>query len=215
MKKIFIEAKYKGSIDASKIKADKLPAKLGLATSVQFVDFLDEIKEYLEDHGKKVLIEKGLQKYKGQILGCEQSAAVKLRAMVDAFLYIGDGAFHPIGIALKTGKEVFTFNPSNNDFSKVEKKEIEKIKMQRKAQLLKFHSSKEIGVIVSTKPGQNRLEQARKLKDMFPDKNFYLILFDNVDYTQLENFNFIECWLNTACPRIEEDIKALNLDEIN
>ena len=86
--------------------------------------------------------------------------------------------------------------------------------MKRKAQLIKFHSSKEIGIIVSTKPGQNKLEEAKKLKNKFPDKNFYFILFDNIDYNQLENFNFIEAWVNTACPRIEEDVKVLNIEAL-
>jgi 2-(3-amino-3-carboxypropyl)histidine synthase len=214
MKTLFIEAKYTGTINPEKIKTDKLPDKLGLVTSVQFADYLKEIQSYLENKGKKVVIEKARQKYPGQVLGCDQSAAKKIAAEVDAFLYIGDGYFHPIGVKLKTGKDVFTFNPKSNEFKKIEKRDIEKIKMKRKAQLIKFHSSKEIGIIVSTKPGQNRLKEAELLEKKFPEKDFYLILFDNIDYSQLENFNFIECWINTACPRIEEDIKVLNIDEI-
>lgn len=214
MKTLFIEAKYQGPINISKIKTDKLPDTVALVTTVQFVDFLNEIKDYLEEKGKKVIIEKGSQEYPGQILGCDVSAGKKISAIVDAFLYVGDGRFHPIGVRLKTGKDVFIFNPLSSEFRKLEKKEVEKIKMKRKVQLMKFHSSKEIGVIITTKPGQNNLEKARKLKDKFPDKNFYFILFDNIDYSQLENFNFVECWVNTACPRIEEDVRVLNLEEI-
>ncbi|MBD3163600.1 hypothetical protein GF323_00190 [Candidatus Woesearchaeota archaeon] len=215
MKTAFIEAKYKGKIRLSKIKAKKLPEKTGLTASVQFADFLADIKEYLESNGKKVFFEKGDQKYPGQVLGCEQGAAKKISALVDAFLYVGDGRFHPVGISLGTGKDVFIFNPVSNEFRKLDKKDIEAIKMKRKAQLMKFHSSTQIGVIVSVKRGQDRLGDALKLRKRFPDKNFYMVLFDAVDYSQLENFNFVECWVNTACPRIEEDIKVLNIDEIN
>jgi 2-(3-amino-3-carboxypropyl)histidine synthase len=214
MKKLFVEAKYNGPIDVSKIKTKKLPEKIGLATTVQFVDFLKDIKSHLEKEGKTIVIGKGKQKYPGQVLGCDQDSAIELRNNVDAFLYIGDGRFHPIGIALKTKRPVFIFNPISNEFKKIEKKDTERIKMKRKAQLIKFHSSDEIGVIISTKQGQNKLEQAKKLKDKFPNKNFYFILFDNIDYNQLENFNFIQAWINTACPRIEEDIRVLNIEEL-
>ncbi len=214
MKTLFIEAKYNGPINLSKIKTKLLPEKIGLLTTVQFVDYLKEIKSYLEKNKIKVIIEKGSQKYPGQILGCDQTAARKISALVGAFLYIGDGRFHPIGVQLKTGKNVFIFNPISNEFKKLEKREIEKIKMKRKAMLIKFHTSKEIGVIISTKPGQNKLEEAKKLKNKFKEKNFYFILFDNIDYQQLENFNFIESWVNTACQRIEEDIKVINLEDI-
>lgn len=215
MKTIFIETKYSGEIDFSKINAEKLPEKIGLAATVQFVDYLTEAKKYLETKGKKIFIGKGKQKYPGQVLGCEQSSALELSNKVNAYLYIGDGRFHPVGIALKTKKDVFTFNPFSNEFKKIERKEIEIIERKRQGQLAKFYSSKEIGVIISTKPGQNRLEQAKKLAKKFPDKNFYYILFDNVDYSQLENFNFIQSWINTACPRIEEDmVKIVNIDLI-
>jgi 2-(3-amino-3-carboxypropyl)histidine synthase len=214
MKTIFIEARYPGKIDIPKICTERLPQKIGLATTVQFADRLKEIRSYLEEKGKKVEIGKGKQAYPGQVLGCEQSSATDVSKDVDAYLYIGDGSFHPIGIALKTKKEVFTFNPFSNEFKKVDKETVDKIQRKRRAQLSKFYSSKEIGVIISTKPGQNKLKQAEELKKRFPEKNFYFILFDNVDYTQLENFNFIGCWVNSACPRIEEDVKVLNISDI-
>jgi len=214
MKTLFLEAKYEGKINPEEIPIKKLPKRIGLVTTVQFVDHLNEIKNYLEKNNIKININNDKQKYPGQILGCEQSSGVNIRFSVDAYLYIGDGSFHPIGIASKTKKDVFTFNPQTNEFSKVSKNQIERMKIKRKAQLVKFHSSTEIGVIVSTKPGQNRLDEARKLIKKFPKKNIYFLLFDNIDYMQLENFNFIQSFVNTACPRIEEDIKVINLDEL-
>jgi diphthamide synthase subunit DPH2 len=37
---------------------------------------------------------------------------------------------------------------------------------------------------------------------------------DTFDYSELENFNFIECWVNTMCPRVAEDINVLNVEDI-
>jgi len=66
-------------------------------------------------------------------------------------------------------------------------------------------NSKEVGVLVSTKPGQNQIKKAYELERKYPDKNFYFLLFDTIDFTELENFPFIECFVNTACPRIAYD----------
>ena len=58
MKQLFIEAKYRGKINIKNI--DKLTEKIGLATTVQFVDQLDDVKKQLK--GKKVFLGKGKQK---------------------------------------------------------------------------------------------------------------------------------------------------------
>ena len=52
MKTLFIESKYKGKINLNKIKIDKLPKRLGLITTVQFVDYLNKIKNFLEKQRK-------------------------------------------------------------------------------------------------------------------------------------------------------------------
>ena len=49
------------------------------------------------------------------------------------------------------------------------------------------------------------LKKAQELEKTYPDKKFYLLLFVTLDFSQLENFNFIECFVNTACPRIAID----------
>ena len=56
--------------------------------------------------------------------------------------------------------------------------------------------------MITTKPGQNNLKKALELK---ADKNIYYFLDDTINFAELENFNFIDCWVNTACPRIAYD----------
>ena len=77
-----------------------LPKKVGLVTTVQHKHELKKIKELIEKTGKKTVIG-------GQILGCDVNAAKKIKSKVDAFLYIGSGEFHPLGVALETNKKVF------------------------------------------------------------------------------------------------------------
>lgn len=220
MKLMFVEARCKKPVFIGK-HVLKLPEKIGLVTTVQFIGQVKEVKSQLEKDGKKVFFGKGKHtKYKGQILGCDVQAAVSVEKKVDAFLYIGSGLFHPIAILLKTKKDVFTFNPLTEKFSKVDMKEAEKINKRKKGSLLKFLSSKEIGVIVTTKPGQEQLKKAFDLKNRFKDKNFYFLVFNTIDFNQLENFPFIECFVNTACPRIalDDSIKLtksiINLEDI-
>jgi len=213
MKQLFIEAKAKlDKVNLDKKDINKLPKKIGLVSTVQFVDYVKDIKRILEKNKKKCFVGNGKQKYKVQILGCDYSAAEKIKNKVDAFLYIGSGEFHPIGIALNTDKKVFCFNPSFNTFSEIKDEDIQTIKKKRKANLIKFYSSKSIGILVSTKPGQQNLKQALALKNKLKDKECYIFMFGTLDENQLENFPFVECWVNTACPRIGS---YLAIDDIN
>lgn len=202
MKKIFIHAK---SLDKIEIKnAETLPEKIGLAASIQFLDQLKPLKNDLEKKGKEVEI-------CGQILGCDATACS--RKDVEAFLYIGDGRFHPIAISLETGKPVYVLiNGNVQEFDKGLKEEYEK---RKKIALMKYLSAENVGVLVSTKPGQNNLEKAREFKKNQKEKKVYLFMFNDLDFGQLENFPFIEVWVNTACPRLIDDYEKFNKPVVN
>ena len=43
------------------------------------------------------------------------------------------------------------------------------------------------------------------LEKRYADKKFYYFIDNVVSFDQLENFNFIEVWVNTACPRVGFD----------
>lgn len=210
MKQLFIEAKYSKSIKISKEIANKLPSKVGLVSSIQFLDHLKSIKKLLlkNENIKKIIIG-------GQILGCNAKCAEKIKNKVDAFLYIGDGSFHPLAVALATNKPAFTFNPITNQLKQIEKQTIENYKKRKKGALLKFLNADTVGIIISTKPGQYyNPKNLKSLEKKYKNKNFYTFITETIDYKQLENFPFIEAWINTACPRIEEDIKIINIGEI-
>ncbi|MDP2750131.1 MAG: diphthamide synthesis protein [Nanoarchaeota archaeon] len=221
MRTLFIEAKSNAKINIPDNYINELPDKIGLLTTVQFIDELEHLKKQLESKKKLVFYGKGSRcKYRGQILGCDAGAAEHVKEMVQAFLYIGSGEFHPIIIALKTEKPVFKFNPTTNEFSKVKKEEIEKIAKKLKGLKLKFLSSNNIGILASAKQGQANMAAAKKIKSQFKEKSFHTFLFDTLDFDQLMNFPQIECWINTACNRIvyddaiERGISILNYEDI-
>jgi len=195
MEIMFVPVKMK--FDLKEISGiENMPEKVGLVTTVQYVDELPKIKKYLDGQGKKCLVI-------GKILGCDVKNAEKAKDKVDAFLYIGSGEFHPIAL-LSIGKPVYMQNG----------KRLEKDDRKIKGMLAKFYASKDIGIIVSLKTGQMHLDWAEELKKRFADKTFYVFAADTIDYRQMENFNFVESWVNTACPRIADDVKVLNYEDI-
>ncbi len=217
MKTLFIPAKFEGKLDYSKIELDKLPKKLGLVTTAQFMDVMQEIKQFLEKNEKEIYIDKINQKNPGQILGCDIGAAEKIQNKVDAFLYIGSGTFHPLGVSLKTKKEVFTFNPATSVFGKLNNEDIQKYKKQKKGRLVKYLASDNIGILVSVKAGQCSYKKAEEIKKSLEEngKKAFIFAFDTLDTTELENFPFIDFWVNTACPRIADDKDKKNIIDMS
>lgn len=202
MKRVHIHAKDNAEIKISNLS--DLPSKIGLVTTIQHLHKLDDVKKFLEGEGKKVTI-------CGQVLGCNAKCAIG--ADVDAYLYIGSGKFHPIAIQLETLKDVYVLKGDKAE--KLDNKEIEIYKKREKAGLVRFYSAKNVGVLISTKQGQNRTDDAVKLKKELKDKNVYLFIFETLDFSQLENFPFIDVWVNTACPRIMDDWEKLRKPVIN
>jgi len=203
MKTIFIEVRYKGEVKLPDELINELPDKIALFSSVQFLDGLEKAKKKIEAKNKKVLLLKTEHtKHAGQLLGCNIK---KFNEDFDAFLYIGDGCFHPKALVLKNHKPVFAYNPFSKKYFKLEEKDVIDMKKEAKGALMKFMQSKEIGVLVSTKPGQMNIKQAQGLENKYSDKKFYILMFDTIDFNELENFPFIECFVNTACPRIGYD----------
>lgn len=199
MKRLFIPAEAEIDIIPIIEKALKrLPKKIGLLTTVQHLSQLKEAKDFLEKNGKEAVLG-------GQILGCNQKNAEKIAAKVDCFLFIGSGCFHASGVLLKLNKKIIIANPYSGEVSEISEAEIERLKKKKKGALLKFHSAKNIGILISTKPGQYNFEEAQILKKKYNEKKFYLFVADTFDFNELENFPFVECWINTACPRIAED----------
>jgi len=184
--------------------------KIGLCTTAQFISYLKELKSALEEKGHEVKIGKprATAIKPGQILGCDVSAAQAIENEVDAFLYIGTGTFHPLGIAAQTSKPVLILNPFTKELKALSEDEKQKFVKRKIQTLAKFESAKKIGILVSIKPGQRELQaQAKNLKELLEakGKKVYLFICDNILDSELQNFMTIDAWVNTACPRLADD----------
>ena len=219
MKIHFVEAHAKISIKIPEPVLNKLPQKIILATDVQFIKNLDSITEQIEKSGRDVSKLKGAHaKHLSQILGCSH---IKLDypKFSDAFFYVGDGEFHPKALLLGSEKDVFTYNPFSKEFRELPHSLVSRIRQKEKAGLIKFLHSERIAVLINVKPGQMGVQAHLKhiygLEEKYPDKKFYYLVFDTLDFSQLENFPFVEVFVNTACTRLLDDIDKFPKPMVN
>lgn len=202
----YIEVRLPHSfIDILEKNLDKLPENLGLVTTVQHIQRVKEVKDYLEIHGFNVHTGRpeGRCKYEAQVLGCSFSAAKSIASEVDAFLYMGSGDFHPLGVALATGKPCFALDPLLKEIRSLEEKK-EKFLKQRYATIAKAKNAESFGIIVGEKRGQRRLSLAmgirRKLMAM--NRKSFLIHAREITHENIIYFRKLDALVNTACPRI-------------
>ena len=209
MKKIFLETKYTGPLDLPKDLLSSLPKKVMVATTIQFIDYLREIKEKLSAYGKEVFFFQSMHsRTPGQILGCDN---FKIKPGIEAFLYIGDGEFHPTAL-LANKLPIFCYNPLSEQWNQFGRKEWEGAKLKKKVALMKFHSASKIGILVSVKEKQRFLQgPAGNLKEKLENagKEVYVFLGNELNEFSLNNYPFIDCWVNTACPRIADDVEGM------
>lgn len=204
---LFIEAQFKLDVMHAVKKALILLKNyeiIGLTTTAQHLHSLDEVAGFLEKNNKKVLMKEGQGTKKAQVLGCNFSAVEDLS--VDAYLYVGSGNFHPLGIKLSTHKPVIIADPYVNDARDIDQF-ADRILRIRFANIIKARDAKNFGIIVSSKKGQLRMELAKNLKKMInkEGKEAFIILMDNVYPEYLMPFMDLDAFLVVACPRIAID----------
>lgn len=204
---LFIEASYLlESIEILKESLEILEGteKVGLVTTTQHLHLLDDAASFLEENGKQVVMKEGSGTLKGQVLGCNFSSVQDLP--VDAFLYLGSGNFHPLGIKLSTQKSVIIADPYLNQVRKIDEF-ADRILRIRFARITRAKEAQKFGILISSKVGQSRWELAKSLKNMIYNggKEAYLILLNEINPPSLMPFRDLDAFIVTACPRIAID----------
>ncbi|MEM3396479.1 MAG: diphthamide biosynthesis enzyme Dph2 [Thermoplasmata archaeon] len=184
-----------------------LPGEMGeqicLFTTVQYVKQLQKIATFFEAESKKVHIPEPRNRtiHLGQVLGCDVSAAAACSDTVDSYIFVGDGIFHPMGIAMLTSKPVYRYHLSGR---------IELIKFDREKFLkagigksFAVQDAKKIGIVVCTKPGQKRIQLAKHLEKILKRHNKATrMLWLNTLTPEILNYTGFDVLISTACPRI-------------
>lgn len=207
---VYFEAKVEVEIRTAVRKAlNKLQLwnNIGLFTTVQHIHKLKDAKKVLVEAGKNVFMGEGRHtKYSGQVLGCDYSGPKSISKMVEAFLFVGGGRFHAIGLYLSTMKPTLVADPFENISYSIDE-EAQKIIRKRWAKIDKAKTAHVFGVIIGMKPGQNNIGASMRIKkDLYRNgKKAVLLALHEINPEALQNFTRIDAFVNTACPRIALD----------
>ena len=207
---VYIEARALVDVNKTLEKALQLLngySKIGLATSVQHLRTLNEVHEFLVRSGKTVIIgETGHVGYAGQVIGCDYSSVKSIVDEVEAYLFVGGGIFHALGIALITSKLTVVVDPYDNRVFSLSEF-AQKLLKQHWVCIERARNAKNIGILIGLKPGQKHLEVAMKVKTLIEKhgKTAYLLAIREVTPESLLDFPTIDAYVNTACPRISLD----------
>jgi len=205
---LFVEAHM--TVDPLKAVEVALPSlgfeRVGLVTNVQHIHKLQSVADLLRASGVEAMIGTPgpRAKYPGQVLGCDWGSARSIVDGVDGFLYVGTGRFHPLGVALATGKDVVAVNPVAGGFERLASSE--DFLRRRGAVISRAAACDEFGVLVSTKPGQARFGLAARVAEALrrAGRTPRMLVVDEVVPERLADFTagaFVCC----ACPRIPID----------
>ena len=207
---VYLEAKAKVRVKEAVKKAIPLLkrwSKIGLITTLQHVEKLDEARELLLEAGKTVAIgDTGYLKHRGQVTGCDYSNAKSVSKEIEAFLFVGGGRFHALGATLATAKPTIIADPFEKRAYSIEK-EVQRILRQRWASIHEAEKAESLGVLVGLKTGQKRLKEALKTKEKLEKsgKKATLLAVREITPEVLMQFPSIDAFVNTTCPRVSLD----------
>ncbi|HLD58634.1 MAG TPA: diphthamide biosynthesis enzyme Dph2 [archaeon] len=176
--------------------------KISLCTTLQYLEYLPLLKKEFEKSGIKAETAKGKNLSEGQVLGCNYSGVSK---NTDAVVFFGDGLFHALGIAFSSKNRVFTMNPMNNEVKALEG-EKELFLKKRFALIEKAMNAEKIGIILSGKKGQFKMQKALELRELVEKhkKKAFLFIADLIKPDYLLGID-ADAFVCTACPRIAID----------
>lgn len=189
---------------------DFLPERIGLLATVQYLGLIPAVTDILEAKGRTVLVGVGDSRicHPGQVLGCNCSAAESVSDDVDAFLFIGEGDFHPLAAAFGVVKTVAVLNPVTSevrDMSEVR----DRILRRRFGAIQGARDAETFLVIVCSKIGQNRSSEADRMVELIRShgKRAFKAIMEEVTPMSLMAYR-VDAYVNTACPRIAMDDSA-------
>lgn len=182
----------------------KKGTRLALVSTVQFVRTLQAVYKDLEEHFK-VFMPQCKPLSPGEILGC---TSPKLKADVDAIIYLGDGRFHIESIMIQNPHlPAYGYNPFNKVFTR-ERFDTELLLTNRAREIDRAKDAHTFGVVMGTLGrqggGPEGVENMRnKLKEH--GKEVVLFLMSELFPDKLKLFESIEAWVQIACPRLSID----------
>ena len=208
---LYIESRSDAVVDDSVMGSlSDLPGKVGILATVQYLGLIPKVREMLEASGRTVLVGMGDRRicHPGQVLGCNCSAAEAVMDDVDAFLFIGEGDFHPLAAAFGVKKQVLVLNPITGEIRDMSETR-DRILRKRFAAIQRAREAQTYLVIICTKLGQNRSAEADRIVSMLRahGKTAVKAVMEEINPMSLMSYR-VDAYVNTACPRIAMDESA-------
>lgn len=208
---LYIESRSDADVDDGILELLKdLPERIGLLATIQYLDLIPKVKSILESTGRKVFVGTGDRRiaYPGQVLGCNCSSAEAVLNDVDAFLFIGEGDFHPLAAAFGIKKDVIVLNPVTKEVRDMAEIR-DRILRKRFAAIQGAKSAQSFLVIVCSKIGQKRSEEADAAVERIRSRGLkaYKAVLEEITPLSLMSYR-VDAYVNTACPRVAMDDSA-------
>ncbi len=182
-------------------------APLGLTATVQHLHTLPEVQEFLNSHNVEAYIggPSSRAEVAGQVLGCDCSSALNVTMNVKAYLYIGGGDFHPLGVALATGKTCYILDPFRRELRDTDPL-VKRVKTKRWDAIIRARNAQKWGIIVGLKKGQGTFPQAFEVKKRLESegRQAMILAAREVSDSILVHYSF-DAYVVIACPRLPTD----------
>ena len=208
---MYIESRSDVTLNDSVVDSLKdLPERIGLLATVQYLGLIPVVKAILEKNGRKVSVGVGDRRiaYPGQVLGCNCSSAEAVIDDVDAFLFIGEGDFHPLAAAFGVNKDIIVLNPVTKEVRNMAETR-DRILRKRFAAIQSASNAQSFLVIVCSKVGQNRSSEADRIIEKIRTHGLkaYKAVLEEINPISLMSYR-VDAYVNTACPRVAMDDSA-------
>jgi len=182
--------------------------RVQLAATIQHLKSLEKLKLFLEKNGFDSVIHNT-----GQILGCHvQNLRGKTDSIddsIDGLISIHAGFFHTHGVLLNSDKPLLQFDPYSEGILVYDSTDRKNLIQQRFTLLERAKKADQWGVLSSSKIGQFKQRLISQIENIMKNegKAPIVVIAENINPQNMANFNWIDAWVVTACPRIALDDK--------
>ena len=178
-----------------------------LTATVQHLDELPRIVEYLERRGMEPIVARAPGSLPGQVIGCDYRTGAPSEGH-DSVVIVAGGVFHPLGLALSTDKPVFQVDPYRlvvEDLGPLREKWLRK----RYAAIYKALDARVWGVWLGSMTGQYRRALADAIERLIEQRGGEWVEFYSRTVTPRElravDTPRIDAHVVTSCPRVPTD----------
>lgn len=188
-------------------------SNVGVVSSISFIKNVSKIKKLLKANGIGAHTASGNKRLvqPAHVLGCNASSALPIKNRVDIFAMYENGSFHAPAVSLTAKTDVVCFDPLTGDTLLYSYEELKQKALKERAEnLQKLSEAKKVGLLISSKVGQNRSKIIYRLEKMYSEKGYktVILISDYIDPKSLDTTD-LDILIASMCPRVSMDERRL------